>query len=613
MLSVLVCAEQALAAKPMSVDDSKTSRPEASKANGRNPASPLADSSQIIGEGEMADLIRAFDWDTTPLGPVLSWPDLLVTTVNLMLASRHPMFLFWGPDYIQFYNDGYRPSIQGGKHPTALGQKGIECWPEIWTVIGPQIESVMHHGKSTWHANQLLPIFRNGRLEEVFWTYSYSPVRDRNGVVQATLVVCSETTDQVLSERRLRTVLATEADTTADGPALGDAPLLTLARSIVAKLESNPADLPFAALFLIKNEKVFYSASTAGTPVVTDAGRWPWAATAKSQTPILLEDVRQRCGDLLLPPWHEHVARAFVLPLPLPRSEVRAVLVLGASPRLPFDAGYQTFCRLVGARIAAQLESRLQRLEIAAATNTLESRVADRTAALQAEIVDRKWAETQLRSLTGQLLSAQDDERRHLARELHDHAGQTLVALGMNLAALREGLAGQSAELVEFVEQSESLSENLSREIRTLSYLLHPPLLEEAGLSSALRWYVDGFSERSKISVTLDITEHFQRLPHPLELTLFRVVQESLTNVHRHSGSLQASIGLEASDDWVRLEISDTGKGITRERLQAMSTAQVGVGVRGMEERVRQFGGVLAIESTHAGTTVRVEIPRPSE
>lgn len=152
----------------------------------------------------MADLTRRFDWSKTPLGPVDAWPDTLLTTVNMLLATRHPMFLWWGPELIQFYNDGYRPSIREDKHPTALGQRGMECWPEIWHIIGPQIEAVMTKGESTWHRNALVPIHRNGKLEDVYWTYSYSPVRDSNGHIRGTLVTCSETTEEVLGERRLR-------------------------------------------------------------------------------------------------------------------------------------------------------------------------------------------------------------------------------------------------------------------------------------------------------------------------------------------------------------------------------------------------------------------------
>ncbi len=163
-----------------------------------------AGSSRIFGRGEMADLTRQFDWSRTPVGPIEEWPDTLLSTVNVVLGTRHPMFLWWGEDLIQFYNDAYRPSIGLDKHPKALGQRGKECWPEIWPIIGPQIEAVMTTGISTWHEDQLVPIYRDGVLEDVYWTYSYSPVRDADGRIVGTLVTCSETTRRVIAERQLR-------------------------------------------------------------------------------------------------------------------------------------------------------------------------------------------------------------------------------------------------------------------------------------------------------------------------------------------------------------------------------------------------------------------------
>jgi PAS domain S-box-containing protein len=159
----------------------------------------------IFGTGEMANLTRAFDWSQTPVGSIDQWPDSLLVTVNTLLASRHPMFLWWGKELVQFYNDAYRPSIGADKHPSALGQRGIECWPEIWPIIGPQIEAVMTQGEATWHEDQLIPIYRDGELEDVYWTYSYSPVHDSDGAICGTLVVCTETTGRFLAEQRLRT------------------------------------------------------------------------------------------------------------------------------------------------------------------------------------------------------------------------------------------------------------------------------------------------------------------------------------------------------------------------------------------------------------------------
>jgi signal transduction histidine kinase len=159
--------------------------------------------SEIFGSGEMADLTRAFPWDSTLVGPIDQWPEALLIVVNTLLSSRHPMFLWWGDDLIQFYNDAYRPSIREDKHPRALGQPGRECWQEIWHIIGPQIDAVMTRGEASWHENQLVPIFRNGRLEDVYWTYGYSPVRDSEGRIRGTLVVCTETTEAVLDKRQL--------------------------------------------------------------------------------------------------------------------------------------------------------------------------------------------------------------------------------------------------------------------------------------------------------------------------------------------------------------------------------------------------------------------------
>ncbi|MEO8562477.1 MAG: ATP-binding protein [bacterium] len=154
------------------------------------------------GDGEMHARCRAFDWAATPLGPVSGWSQSLRTTAALVLDSRNPMFLWWGPELVQIYNDAYRPSLgEGGRHPRALGMKGREFWTDIWAAIGPQIEQVMTTGEATWHENQFLPIERNGRTEDVWWTYSYSPVRDDDERIAGTLVVCQETTRQMLAER----------------------------------------------------------------------------------------------------------------------------------------------------------------------------------------------------------------------------------------------------------------------------------------------------------------------------------------------------------------------------------------------------------------------------
>ena len=163
----------------------------------------------FAGDGEMRALCRAFDWAATPLGPVVQWSQSLRTTVATLLASRSPMFLWWGSELIQIYNDAYRPSFgEGGRHPRALGARGRDFWTDIWAVIGPQIAQVMSGGDAIWQEDRYIPIERNGQIEDVWWTYSYSPVLDDDGSIGGTLVVCQETTNRVLVERQRERLLA---------------------------------------------------------------------------------------------------------------------------------------------------------------------------------------------------------------------------------------------------------------------------------------------------------------------------------------------------------------------------------------------------------------------
>jgi len=204
--------------------------------------------------------------------------------------------------------------------------------------------------------------------------------------------------------------------------------------------------------------------------------------------------------------------------------------------------------------------------------------------------------------LSARLLQMQDDERRRIARELHDTAGQILVALNLNLVPMEEELRKTNSRFVVQLTESLRLIEELSRDLRTMSHLLHPPLLDEAGLKSAVRWYVEGFAARSKIEVDLHLDPGLGRLPAELETAMFRIVQECLTNIHRHSGSSSASIVIAHNTDNVTIEIRDRGKGMPM-------PIRAGVGIQGMGERVRQLGGQLAIDSGSGGTRVTAIFP----
>ena len=233
---------------------------------------------------------------------------------------------------------------------------------------------------------------------------------------------------------------------------------------------------------------------------------------------------------------------------------------------------------------------------------TLDAEVRARTRELEEQ-------SNQVRELSWRLLRSQDDERRHIARELHDSAGQTLTVLGINLAQLAQKAARNAPEVASEAEKIQETVQQLHREIRTTSYLLHPPLLDETGLYSAINWYVQGLQERSRVELRFDCSEKFGRLPQEMELVIFRLVQECLTNIHRHSASKAASIRLSRESNQITLEIRDQGKGMSRERLTEIQSGRSGVGITGMRERLRQFAGTLAIESGDSGTCVFATIP----
>lgn len=247
----------------------------------------------------------------------------------------------------------------------------------------------------------------------------------------------------------------------------------------------------------------------------------------------------------------------------------------------------------------------------------LESRVKERTREVEHKHSELLTQMDVVRDLSGRLLQMQDEERRRIARALHDSVGQIAAALSMNLGVVNQQGPGLTQKASAAVADSVILVQELSREIRTISHLLHPPLLDEVGLASALQWFVDGFTQRSGIETHLELPGDLDRLPAEMETCIFRMVQECLTNVHRHSGSATATIRISRVDDRVNVEIRDTGRGMPPEKKQALlSSGSVGVGIRGMQERLRQFGGTLSVNSENgAGTIMQATLslsPPPS-
>jgi signal transduction histidine kinase len=269
--------------------------------------------------------------------------------------------------------------------------------------------------------------------------------------------------------------------------------------------------------------------------------------------------------------------------------------------------------RLIVSAVRAQNLSDEAHLEVAQARAELDDlmsqlRGAHEQLATMAEEASER--EEKYRRLSGRLITLQDEERRRLALDLHDSTGQRLAALTMNLDAVGRATKALDARSRRALAESRSLADQCAREVRTFAYLLHPPLLDEAGLLSAVRWYAEGFANRSGIHVALDLVG-IGRLPAPVETALFRVVQEALTNVHRHASTTTAAIRLWATAGAVALDIHDEGRGRraagTRERGTLRET--LGVGIQGMRERVHQLGGTFDVEFRDTGTTVRVRVP----
>jgi signal transduction histidine kinase len=253
---------------------------------------------RFIGAGTpMRDLVRAFAWEDTPLGPIEEWSSSLRNTVGIVMHSVHPMFLWWGGRLTQIYNDAYVPCFGDGKHPAALGQDGRACWPEIWSIIGPQIDAVRNGGESRWYADNLVPIWRNGRIEDVYWSYTYTPVFDDDRV-GGVLVVCTETTAQVLAERRRHALdLLARRLLTCRGER-------DVRASVAQAARDHPDDVPAVEL-------------------------WRGAEVAEAGVLVIRGAELQLCADL--------------------------ALAFRVSPRLPLDAAYRQFLEQFTAAVCATL------------------------------------------------------------------------------------------------------------------------------------------------------------------------------------------------------------------------------------------------------------------
>jgi PAS domain S-box-containing protein len=315
----------------------------------------------FAGGGEMGEAIRHFNWSNTPLGSIETWPQSLRTAVSILLNSRYPMVICWGPQLIKFYNDAYKPLLGAMKHPGALGRPMQEVWPELWPIIGSMLHGVMETGEPTFFEDMQFFTDRNGYLEEMFATFSYSAIRDESSKVGGIFAACTETTQTVIGQRRLKTLrnLAARASKT---KTVEDACQLT-----VETLARNSDDIPFALLYLLDAGKqqarlmgtYGCEPGTTATPQIADMNIpeiWPFSEVVRTGQSKTVDDLINRLDCPPKSPWSEPTHTALVLPISQPgQTQPAGLLVVGVSPRHALDEDYRTFFELVAEQIASAI------------------------------------------------------------------------------------------------------------------------------------------------------------------------------------------------------------------------------------------------------------------
>ncbi|CAN5134813.1 hypothetical protein BH09MYX1_BH09MYX1_13690 [soil metagenome] len=312
-----------------------------------------ATSTVLSGGGEMGALMRQTDWAATPLGPVATWPQSLKTAVSILLDSRFGMYIAWGPQYVQIYNDGYRPILGATKHPRAMGNVASDTFAESWDIIRPMFEDV-RRGIAVGSDDWMLPLDRFGYLEECFFTFSYSPIRDESGGVGGIHVTVTETTQRVLAARRLSALHALVEST------FGKRTATEAALAAVAVLGETRGDVPFAMVYLLDGEThgLRLAASVGVEPgsVAAAPESWPLAAVLADGRIESVADIATRFAPIPSRIWPENVESAVVVPIRRAGEDAGCgVLVAGVSPRRAMDADYTKFFALAASHLATAI------------------------------------------------------------------------------------------------------------------------------------------------------------------------------------------------------------------------------------------------------------------
>jgi signal transduction histidine kinase/DNA-binding response OmpR family regulator len=550
--------------------------------------------------------MRTIDWSTTPVGLVETWPQSLRTVLSILLTSRHPIFVWWGKELVQFYNDGYRPILGATKHPKAMGQRGREGWTEVWDVIAPMIESVMERGASTFIEDGLLCLDRNGYVEEAYFTYAYSPIRDESGGIGGVFCACSETTERILSERRLR-MLRELSEATHAQKSAEDA-----CRKASHVLATSRHDIPFALLYLADAQGgTARLVGTVGvepgsTPAPSWLGSdnasapWPWASVSRTGNAVQLDVLPPSLGRLPGGPWPEETTSALVLPLSKPGHDKPAgMLVAGISPRKVLDAQYRGFLELAATHIAN------------AVANARAYEEEKRRAEALAELNSAKTA----------FFSNVSHEFRTpltlLLGPLEDSLADTESPLAPRQRERQEAIHRNSLRLLKLVNHLLDFSRIEAGRVQASFRPIDLSLLT-TDLASAFRSAI----ERAGMKLVVDCPP----LPEPVYVDREmweKVVLNLLSNAFKFTFEGEIRVGLECQDGYARLTVEDTGTGIPAhelphlfERFHRVRGARgrtyegSGIGLALVKELVKLHGGTVEVQSIPGqGSTFTLSLP----
>ncbi|MEO7426520.1 MAG: response regulator [Fibrobacteria bacterium] len=549
----------------------------------------------LTGGGEMGDLMRSIDWSRNPLGPIENWPQSLRTTLSILLTSKHPIFLWWGKDLIQFYNEGYRPILGETKHPLAMGQRGRECWSEIWDVIAPMIEAVMERGESTFIEDGLLVLNRNGFLEECYFTYAYSPIRDESGGVGGVFVACTENTKRVLNDRRLRVLSELSAR---DGERHGLAEACEKAMGILA---SDPNDVPFALIYLFDSGNDSPRLQCAfGLEAPTLPSHWPLSELAATGKQILM-DLAGLPGPIPAGPWEDPPRSALLLPITRPGSGAAiGALIVGLSPRLDPKGDYRRFLTLACGQIAATFA------DVAAYDE--ERKRAEALAALDKAKTDFfSNVSHELRTPLTLMLGPLEDSLRDAAHPLDDIQSERIRLIQRNGARL--------LSLVNNLLEFSRLESGRARAV------FSPVDLD--ALTSDLAGLFRSAMEMTGLAFSIDCAPLPEQAYVDAEMWE-KIIVNLLSNAYKFTPSGKISLSLRLNGDCFEAIVADTGIGISKEDLprifdrfhrvrNAGSIAQQGsgIGLAMVQDLAQIHGGSVTVESEIGkGSRFIVSIPR---